>query len=316
MLEPYLSKYGEALATKLGQSSVDNIGKIFGRIQSKFKGKPDAEKALAEFSKAPNDGKIQETFTEQLQSLFNSEPSFAREIAPYIAAQSIFINTQNNYFQPLSSIDARGLDHQDVGNKRRKSQRGGKQVKFQQDKFANSFLETGKTWNFWSTKTDNSSVFWIKDGAVGVGDSDNGKLVVATAQTPCPALTNLLVDFELRILEDYGVSENWAGIRLRGLTPYQEIGYLVYLRSTGNLELYRAHSPSWDGGRLAVPSPLNKWVQIKIECKKSTIKVWVGKRTKPHIEVVDHYFGGEGYIFFHAYGTKAQFRNLKVYSLG
>jgi len=322
MLAPYVGKFGEALATKLGEHTADDIAALWQSIRSRFLGKPEAEKALEDFSKSPTDQLAQEKFQQQLALIGESDPSFAQQIVSFRIDNSVISSPtyHNNYtfnltapFQPIESP----VTHT-AKPKKRTTKKIKKRLIYEQDSFANTFQETGKAWSFWSNQPNSSSIFWIKDGVVGVGGggSSANQLVIATAQTPAPTATNVAIDFELQIDEDYGrPDDNWAGIRLRGLTPFQDIGYLVYLRGTGNLEIYRGRQPYWDGGKLAIAHPLKQWVRIRAECVKNKVKVWIGNRGKPHIEITDSWFGGEGYIFFHTWGAKALYRKLKVYSL-
>ncbi|MBI5713594.1 MAG: hypothetical protein HZC38_09265 [Chloroflexi bacterium] len=321
MLAPYVEKFGEALVAKLGEHTADNIAALWQSIRSKFQGKPDAEKALEEFSKSPADKLAQEKFQKQLILTGESDPSFAQQIVSFKIDNSV-INSptyHNNYvfnlttpYQPIEPL----VSHT-IKKKKQTKTKSRKRLIYEQDRFASTFRETGKAWSFWNNQTDSSSIFWIRDGVVGVGGDSSiaNQLVIATAQTPAPTSTNVAIDLEIQIDEDYGRPDNWAGIKLRGQTPFQDIGYLVYLRATGSLELYRGRQPYWDGGKLAIAHPQKQWVRIRAECVKNKVRVWVGNRPKPHIEITDNWFGGEGYIFFHTWGVKALYRKLKVYSL-
>jgi hypothetical protein len=71
-------------------------------------------------------------------------------------------------------------------------------------------------------------------------------------------------------------------------------GYLVYLRSNGSVELFRAGTIVGGINKIIVDDAKVSWTHIRIDTIDATVKVYVNK--KLHISTSDKTFGERGYI--------------------
>ncbi len=80
LLAPYLAKAGEKAAEEIGKKLPDAVGKVWGAITAKFKGKPAAEGAAHELIAKPADEDNQEAFNVQLRKALKEDSAFAAEL--------------------------------------------------------------------------------------------------------------------------------------------------------------------------------------------------------------------------------------------
>jgi hypothetical protein len=147
---------------------------------------------------------------------------------------------------------------------------------------------------------------------------DNGALDIGRPGTttfyspPIAETDNLRVECDVRILDDGNDQSNWAGIRVRGFLDDIRFGYLVYLRRSGSVELYRGEILAGENLRI-VSDTQDEWTNLKIEINGSDIKIWVNSVL--HIDLKDDLLQERGLVYLHTLGTHAQFRNLRIYKL-
>ncbi len=90
LLAPYLAKAGEKAAEKLGEALPENLGKLWGAIGQKFKGKPAAEEAAKDLAAAPADEDNQAAFRKELKKSLSEDVEFVQALTHLLqAAQSI-----------------------------------------------------------------------------------------------------------------------------------------------------------------------------------------------------------------------------------
>ncbi len=149
----------------------------------------------------------------------------------------------------------------------------------------------------------------ISNKVVGIGDIDG----TTFDSPPIPEMSNCSAECELRILDDGGDPERWAGIRVRGFLDDIQFGYLVYLRGKGTVELYRAQKVIGGENKIVVPDTKNAWTKLRLDVLNSKLKVWVNG--KLHINTRDKNFCDKGLVYLHTFGTRIQFRNFGIYRL-
>jgi nucleoside phosphorylase len=149
----------------------------------------------------------------------------------------------------------------------------------------------------------------VYDNTLITGSNNSTTFHIAPTQN----LQNLIVECKLRI-RDYGDdTSRWAGIRVRGYNNDIRFGYLVYLRATGTVELYRA-GIVLDGDNRAIPSYSTKnWTHIKIAIFNDVIKVWVNSEL--HITSQDTKYLKKGQCYLHTFGTRTEFKDFQVFAL-
>ncbi len=125
--------------------------------------------------------------------------------------------------------------------------------------------------------------------------------------------TDCSVECQIKIIDDGGSDDKWAGIRVRGFhTDVHDIGlgYLVYLRSSGTVELYKQRKPLGGENNKVIQDPKNEWTSIRCDAVGPKIKVLVNNQR--HISVSDSKFGA-GYVCLHTYFVQAEFRNVRIF---
>jgi hypothetical protein len=134
LLAPYIAKFAEKGAEKLGESLPDGIGKLWTAIGDKFKGKPAAQEAAKDLAAAPADADTQAAFRKELKKTLADDDTFGVELLKLLqAAQQShvqngdIINAENvlktgdNY----GNIEFNTHNTEDVGVKVSKSDVGG-----------------------------------------------------------------------------------------------------------------------------------------------------------------------------------------------
>jgi len=165
-------------------------------------------------------------------------------------------------------------------------------------------------WRFVSTSA-RQPIGAVANGAIGLGQNDG----VTFGLSPVQPIDNLSVECELQIGDDGGNHDNWAGLRVRAFDFCYDfrLGYLVYLRGRGTVELYGPNGIIDGSKRVVVADANEQWTRIRVDVMGSEIKVLVDGDL--HIRKTDRTFGNEGLVFLHTFGTHALFRNFQVYRL-
>ena len=126
-------------------------------------------------------------------------------------------------------------------------------------------------------------------------------------------MENCRVECEIQILEDGDDSSQWAGMRVRGLSEHLYTGHLIYLRSRGTVELWKAGIVPPESIKQVVPSAKRNWVHLRIDMLDSKLTISANRR-KIYTNT-DKTFGERGFVYFHTHGTIARFRNITIYEL-
>lgn len=175
---------------------------------------------------------------------------------------------------------------------------------------AESVKVTLSEWRFVTTSSTSTAVTFA-NGIIGLGQTDG----VTFNLSPVNAIDNCSVDCDILIVADGDEQSNWAGIRVRGFDFAYDfrLGYLVYLRRSGQVELYGPEGILDGFDRIAVPDTNIRWTNLRVDVLESQIRVYVnGIR---HITQMDKTFGGKGRVYLDTFGTHSQFRNFRVYEL-
>jgi hypothetical protein len=145
------------------------------------------------------------------------------------------------------------------------------------------------------------------------GVLDIGRPGITTFYSPPIAeIDNLRVECDVRILDDGNNQSNWAGIRVRGFLDDIRFGYLIYLRRSGSVELYRGELLAGEGIQI-VPNTQDEWTNLKIEINEADIKIWVNGVL--HIDLKDNLLQERGLVYLHTLATHSQFRNFRIHKL-
>jgi len=92
LLSPYIAKFAEKGAEKLGESLPDGIGKLWTSIGEKFKGKPAAEEAAKDLAAKPDDADNQAAFRKELKKTLTDDEDFQKEFLQLLkSAQSVHV---------------------------------------------------------------------------------------------------------------------------------------------------------------------------------------------------------------------------------
>jgi transcriptional regulator with XRE-family HTH domain len=126
--------------------------------------------------------------------------------------------------------------------------------------------------------------------------------------------TDCSLECQIKIIDDGG-PDKWAGMRFRGLhTDIHDIGlgYLVYLRANGSVELFKQRAILSSENNEAVQDPKTAWTKLRCDLIGPRIMVFVNNEL--HTSVSDSKFGS-GYICLHTYFVRAEYKNVEVYSI-
>lgn len=80
MLAPYIAKAGEKLAEKAGEQLSGQLGRLWGAVSEKLKGKAAAEEAAKDFVAAPLDEDNQAAFRTQLKKVLSENSEFGQQL--------------------------------------------------------------------------------------------------------------------------------------------------------------------------------------------------------------------------------------------
>ena len=149
----------------------------------------------------------------------------------------------------------------------------------------------------------------VSQAVIGFGNNDGTTFNFP----PLAPLSNCRVECEMRIIDDGGDASRWAGIRVRAFLYDIRFGYLVYMRRTGTVELYRAGEVLGGANKPIVSDTKDEWTHIRIDIFNTHI--WVFVNGKQHLHVTDTKFRDKDSVCLHTFGTHAQFRNLRVLKL-
>ena len=160
---------------------------------------------------------------------------------------------------------------------------------------------------FPSPPTHSRPIAAVSNGNMGIGGTDS----TTFHSPPIPELANCSVECELRIKSDAGGIDRWAGFRVRGFRDDIQFGYLLYLRSRGRVELYRAQGIIYMADQITIPDTKDTWTKLRLDILASKIIVWIND--KPVRELKDRKFCDKGMVYLHTFGTHAQYQNFRVY---
>jgi hypothetical protein len=125
-------------------------------------------------------------------------------------------------------------------------------------------------------------------------------------------LANCKVNVGLRIIDHGDDESNWVGCQVRANSSQYGDGFLVYLRASGNIDLY-SRLPGFDGIIETVERTVSPhdWNELEFEIHANRIEVLVNGRSVIVLEgpnVVER----EGYIFLLSHFTKSYLSHLRV----
>lgn len=163
-------------------------------------------------------------------------------------------------------------------------------------------------WRFVGTSAT-QPIATVADGIIGIGTNDQ----TTFCHPLIDELENCSVECEIKIIDDGGDRSRWAGIRVRGFLYDFRFGYLVYLRSSGAVELYRAEMILAAEQKAVAPDGKDTWTRLRVDIYNSAIRVWVNGELR--ITESDRKFCDKGLVYLHTFGTHAQFRDLSIYTL-
>jgi hypothetical protein len=124
-------------------------------------------------------------------------------------------------------------------------------------------------------------------------------------------LLNCTFNIEVRMDDDGGDSSRWFGIRLRGVTSYVHAGYLIYLRSNGNLDITSIEERSILSKEVTAADPKRDFVKLEVSIIDDQIKVRVNDKLV--VEESNRLVTWEGRVYLHTYFTKVTWRAAKLF---
>lgn len=80
ILAPYLAKAGEEFAKEVGKSASEKMGAVYEMVKTRFKRRPAAAEALADFEASPEDNDTQAALRLQLKKEMDNDPEFGDEL--------------------------------------------------------------------------------------------------------------------------------------------------------------------------------------------------------------------------------------------
>ena len=190
------------------------------------------------------------------------------------------------------------------------SQEPKRQVIYQLDLHGDkeNIFETLRQWRFVQS-SPKPSVVAVTEGILEVGSIDG----VTFDAPPMEEIANCSVECELRIIDDGGDAARWVGVRVRGFQDNILFGYLIYLRSQGKVEIYRAGDVLAEYALPAIENAREQWTKLRIDIFDSTIKVSVNEQQS--LTVMDTRFCDRGRVYLHTFGVRAQVREFAIYQL-
>lgn len=165
-------------------------------------------------------------------------------------------------------------------------------------------------WHFITTSVIQPSAV-VANEVIGIGHNDG----VTFNLCPIEPVHDCSIDCEIRII-DHGTDEdNWAGIRLRAFDFCYDLrlGYLIYMRRSGSVELYGPEGIMAGFGQKRVYDTKEAWTYFRVDILGNELRVYVNGEI--HLQSTDRTFGGRGRVFLQTFGAHAQFRNFRVYKL-
>lgn len=138
----------------------------------------------------------------------------------------------------------------------------------------------------------------VINGSIGFGAPEGTTFYLA----PINPLANCRVRCQVRIIDDGGNSDNWVGFRIRGFAFDIRLGYLIYLRSSGRVELHRGHEIIAGTDEQVVEDTKDKWTEIRMDVFED--KIWLFVNNAPYRFIRDRKFCDEGHIYLHTFGTQ------------
>lgn len=126
-------------------------------------------------------------------------------------------------------------------------------------------------------------------------------------------LLNCTFDVEFSIDSDHGDPTHWFGVRLRGRGEDENIfdGYLVYLRSNGNLDLRSLSQHVLTVERQVVDPPINT-VKMRISIIDEQLSVWINDKLIGTFSASGVMRSGR--VYLHAAKTKVTIKSAQLLS--
>lgn len=147
-----------------------------------------------------------------------------------------------------------------------------------------------------------------EDEEFSVGEP--GKAIVRPLEVP--ALRNCEVTVEFRFDDYSGNNINWFGIRVRGVSSYFHVGYLVYMRANGKLDITSHEEKSiLLDGEVTTSLPIGDFVKLKLAVISDQITVWINDVQK--ITLQNNLVMWPGKVYLHTFGTKVTVRSITVF---
>jgi hypothetical protein len=126
-------------------------------------------------------------------------------------------------------------------------------------------------------------------------------------------LLNCIFKIEVRMDDDGGGSSRWFGIRIRGVTSFVHAGYLIYLRSNGNLDVTSIEERSILSKEVTAADPKGNFVKLEVSIIDDQIKVRVND--KQVVEESNRLVTWEGRVYLHTYFTKVTWRAAELFEV-
>jgi hypothetical protein len=157
---------------------------------------------------------------------------------------------------------------------------------------------------------------WIRSDQIPTANAviweDSSLFELPNTQIPIHTeqLLNCEVEVEFRMEADGGNSMNWFGIRLRGVSDYIYAGYLVYLRSNGNLDVVSVNKQSILNREAPAVDPKVDFVRLRVSLIADRLRVWVNGKLK--IDRHNRLVSAEGKIYLFAFGSRVAIRRWSI----
>jgi hypothetical protein len=111
LVAPYLAKFGESAASKVGEASVGATGKVLGWMRKRLTGR--AREALTDLEKAPNATDNQADARKQLARLLEQEPTLLEELRELLPTADSSAQEMN---QLVGGVGAQAVQIRGDGN--------------------------------------------------------------------------------------------------------------------------------------------------------------------------------------------------------
>lgn len=155
--------------------------------------------------------------------------------------------------------------------------------------------------------------FSIKRGILEFGDTNQHRND-GIAKIDIGKIKNFELLIKFKIINDYGNDTWWLGIKNRSTNDYLGDGYLVYLRSNGNIAVYTGAADLPKSASQISGSVLNKQIELKISVVNNKFSLEAnGKKIVYEDESKSHI--RDGYIYLYANHTKSKIYSIQVWKI-